>query len=84
MANIDQLNQHMTSPTAANFVPLSPLSFIKRTAQVFGDQTATIYNGRQQSWRQIYQRCCAFSDALRRNGVEKAMLLVCWHLIPLR
>ena len=21
MANIDQLNQHMTSPTAANFVP---------------------------------------------------------------
>ncbi len=71
MANIDQLNQHMASPTAANFVPLSPLSFIKRTAQVFGDQTATIYNGQQQSWRQIYQRCCAFSDALRRNGVEK-------------
>lgn len=71
MANIDQLNQHMTSPQAANFVPLSPLSFIKRTAQVFGDQTATIYDGQQQSWRQIYQRCCAFSDALGRNGLEK-------------
>ena len=84
MANIDQLNQHMTSPTAANFVPLSPLSFIKRTAQVFGDQTATIYNGRQQSWRQIYQRCCAFSDALDEMGWKKAMLSVCWHLIPLR
>lgn len=71
MSNIDQLNHHMTSPQAANFVPLSPLSFIKRTAQVFGDRTATIYNEKKQSWRTLYQRCCAFADAIHRHGLER-------------
>ncbi len=63
MPNIDQLNHHFTSPQAANYVPLSPLSFIKRTAQVFADHPATIYNEKTQSWRTLYQRCCAFADA---------------------
>ena len=42
MSYIDRLNPHMADPQAANFVPLSPLSFLKRTAHVFGDHTATI------------------------------------------
>jgi len=69
MPNIDQLNHHFTSPQAANYVPLSPLSFIKRTAQVFADHPATIYNEKTQSWRTLYQRCCAFADALKQHGI---------------
>lgn len=71
MPNIDQLNHHFTSPQTANYVPLSPLSFIKRTAQVFADHPATIYNEKTQSWRTLYQRCCAFADALKQHGIAQ-------------
>ena len=71
MSYIDRLNPHMADPQAANFVPLSPLSFLKRTAQVFGDHTATIYNGEKRSWRALYSRCCAFADALTKHGVDR-------------
>ena len=71
MSYIDRLNPHMADPQAANFVPLSPLSFLKRTAHVFGDRTATIYNGEKRSWRALYSRCCAFADALIKHGVDR-------------
>ena len=61
----------MRSHQEANFVPLSPLSFIKRTAQIFGDHTATIHNEKKQTWRTLYQRCCAFADAIQLRGLKR-------------
>ena len=54
---------------AANYVPLSPLTFIERAAAVYPDQTAVIYNELRQSWLETYRRCCRFAGALRRHGV---------------
>jgi fatty-acyl-CoA synthase len=56
---------------AANYVPLSPLSFIERTAGVYPDRTALIYGAHRQSWAQTYQRCRRLASALVLRGIGR-------------
>ncbi len=53
----------------ANFVALSPLSFIERTAAVYPDRTAIVYGTARQSWRQTYERCRRLASALAQRDV---------------
>ena len=57
--------------TPANYVPLSPLSFIARTAAVFPARTAVVYGERRYSWAETYARCRRLASALHRSGVGK-------------
>src|SRR5581483_6247416 len=43
--------------TRGNFVGLSPLSFIARTAAIYPDHTSTVYEDRRFSWSDTYARC---------------------------
>src|SRR5258706_542523 len=43
--------------TPANYVPLTPLSFLARTAAVYPDHTSTVYEGRLFTWAEPYARC---------------------------
>ena len=54
---------------AANHVPLTPLGFLRRTAEVFPDRPAIRYGGEEQSWRATYERCVRLADALRKRGI---------------
>ena len=56
---------------AANFTPLTPLSFIERTARVFPDHTAVVHGETQRSWTETYQRCIKLASALNRRGIKK-------------
>ncbi|NNU79313.1 acyl-CoA synthetase [Halovulum dunhuangense] len=56
---------------AANHVALSPLSFLRRSAQVFPDRTAIVYGDLRRSWAETYQRCRRLASALRREGLQK-------------
>ena len=56
---------------AANFTPLTPLSFIERTARVFPDHTAVVHGETQRSWIETYQRCIKLASALNRRGINK-------------
>ena len=56
---------------SANHVPLTPLTFLKRTAAVFPDRAAIRYGDTQQSWAVTYRRCRRLADALNRLGVAK-------------
>jgi fatty-acyl-CoA synthase len=56
---------------AANFVPLSPLGFLARSAAVFPDRNAVVYGERRHSWRDAYQRCCRLAAALAALGVGR-------------
>ena len=56
---------------AANFTPLTPLSFIERTARVFPDHTAVVHGETQRSWAETYQRCIKLASALNRRGINK-------------
>ena len=55
----------------ANFVPLSPLSFLRRAAEVFPNRAAVRYRGSARNWADTYDRCRALADALRKRGIGK-------------
>ena len=55
----------------ANFVPLTPLSFIRRAAEVHGDHEAIVHGSRRQTWRETYERCVRTAHALRQAGIER-------------
>ena len=54
---------------AANFTPITPLLFIERAAQVYPERIAIVHGNLRQTWKQTYERCCRFADALQKNGV---------------
>ena len=62
-------NYQALEPVHANFVPLSPLSFLKRTAGIFPDREAVVYGDRRYSWSQLYDRCRALAASLQARGI---------------
>ena len=54
---------------AANYVPLTPLTFIRRTADVYPDRTAVIHGSLKRTWKQTYERCVRLASALKRRGI---------------
>jgi fatty-acyl-CoA synthase len=56
---------------AANYVPLSPLTFIARSAAVFPRQTAIVHGSLRRDWAETYRRCRQFASALTRRGIGK-------------
>src|SRR3954468_12303587 len=57
--------------TAANFVALTPTSFVERSAEVFGDLEAVVHGRRRYSWRETRDRAARLASALRSLGVER-------------
>ncbi len=55
----------------ANFVPLTPISFLDRIKDVYPDYEALVYKERKYSWRQVYDRCTRFASALTKAGIGK-------------
>ena len=56
---------------AANYVPLSPLGFLRRTAEVYPQRIAIIYGARRQSWKETYLRCRRLASALGHAGIGR-------------
>ncbi len=54
----------------ANHVPLTPLNFLGRTADVYPDRTALVHGNFRQSWAQTRERCHRLASALVQLGVE--------------
>ena len=57
--------------TAANFVALSPTSFVERSAEVFGDLEAVVHGARRYTWRETRDRAARLAAALRSFGVGR-------------
>jgi fatty-acyl-CoA synthase len=55
--------------TPANYVPLTPLSFLARSAAVYPDHVSTVYEGRSFTWSQTYERCKRFASYLTGRGI---------------
>src|SRR5712675_2973241 len=53
----------------ANFTALTPLGFLVRAAAAYPDKVAVIDGARRFTYREFYERCCRFADALRRRGI---------------
>ncbi|MDR0211507.1 MAG: acyl-CoA synthetase [Pseudomonas putida] len=58
-------------PTAVNHVALTPLSFIERTAAVYGRYPAVIHGAIRRDWAQTYERCRRLASALAGRGIGR-------------
>jgi len=56
---------------AANYVTLSPLSFLPRTAAVYPERVAVVHGERQITWKETHERCLRLASALARRGIGK-------------
>src|SRR6201996_4897365 len=56
---------------SANYVPLTPLSFLERSAAVYPDHVSTVYEGRRFTWAQTYERCRRFASYLTGRGIGR-------------
>ena len=54
----------------ANYVPLTPLSHLRRASTVFSDRTAVIYGSHRKSYSEYYQRCSQLASALEKIGIK--------------
>jgi fatty-acyl-CoA synthase len=54
---------------AANFTPLSPLTFLERAASVYPNRVATIHGPLRRTWMETYSRCRQLASALKQRGV---------------
>ena len=68
MTNI--FDQHLDK-NAANFVALSPISFVERSAEIFADLTAVLHGQRRYNWAQTRGRSARLAAALRLQGVAR-------------
>jgi fatty-acyl-CoA synthase len=55
----------------ANFVPLTPIGFLLRSASVYPDRLAVVHGERRYSWREALDRCRRLAAALTAAGVRR-------------
>src|SRR5256714_11594926 len=56
---------------AANFVPLSPIGFLLRSAAVYPNRTAVVHGARRYTWREAQARCRRLASALAKRGIGR-------------
>ena len=54
---------------AANYVPLTPLTFIERSAYIYPDRLAVIHGQRRYTWKECYARARRLASALAQRGI---------------
>ena len=54
---------------SANCVPLTPISFLARAADVFPDRIAVIHGDWRLSWREVFARSRRLASALAARGI---------------
>ena len=70
-ANVTPSNPYAAGleKTPANFVALSPLTFLERAAAVYPQQVAIVHGECRQTWAETYTRCRRLASALQRRGI---------------
>lgn len=63
-------DQHL-GRNPANHVPLTPLGFLERTAQVYPDRIAVIHGRQRRTWAETHARCRRLASALARRGIGR-------------
>ncbi|MFT6956793.1 MAG: fatty-acyl-CoA synthase [Halieaceae bacterium] len=68
---MNDISQYETDldKNAANYTPLSPVTFLERAAAVYPARVAQIHGVRRYSWAQTYDRCRRLASALQQRGI---------------
>src|SRR5258706_15205277 len=78
---------------AANYAPLTPVSFLRRSADVYPDKVAVIHGERAYTYREFRERCSRLASVLAQRGIGRGdtvaimapnvpALLECHYAVP--
>ncbi|KAL8251247.1 hypothetical protein R6Q59_034940 [Mikania micrantha] len=56
---------------SVNYIPLSPISFLERAAEVYKDRTSVIYGSIKYTWKETHRRCVMLACALNHLGISR-------------
>jgi len=59
------------SKTPANYVPLTPLTFLERSASIYPTQPAVVYGAVRRTWAETFVRCRQLASALVKRGIQR-------------
>ncbi|MDO4723285.1 MAG: acyl-CoA synthetase [Comamonadaceae bacterium] len=63
-------DQHLDR-NAANFTAITPLDYIRRSAEVYPGRLAVVHGEIRRNWRETYARCRQLASALQQAGIGK-------------
>jgi len=66
---MQNIYQQGLDKNTANYTPLTPLTFIARTAYIYPDRTAVIHGQRRYTWGETFRRARRLASALVDHGV---------------
>jgi len=55
----------------ANYTPLSPLSFLRKAAEVHPQRLAIVHGQVRRNWSEVYARCRRLASALQAHGIGR-------------
>jgi fatty-acyl-CoA synthase len=61
----------MLDRNPANFAPLTPLSFLRRSEEVYPGKPAVIHGERTYTYRELGERCRRLASALAKRGIRR-------------
>lgn len=70
MTTINIFEQYL-EPNEANYIALTPISFLERAAFVYPEKIATINGDIRHSWLEVHQRCTRLASALAKRGIGR-------------
>ncbi|KAL5778353.1 hypothetical protein ACOSP7_011279 [Xanthoceras sorbifolium] len=56
---------------SANYVPLSPISFLDRAAIAYRDTLSVVYGDVKYTWQETHRRCIKLASALAHLGISR-------------
>ena len=68
-ANAHNIYEMSLDQNPANYVPLTPLTFIERAAAVYPHYTAVVHGDVRRDWAATYARCRQLGSALQKRGI---------------
>ncbi|KAL7596233.1 hypothetical protein Lser_V15G27725 [Lactuca serriola] len=56
---------------SSNYVPLSPISFLERAANIYSHRTSVVYGCIKYTWEETHRRCVKLASAINHLGVSR-------------
>ena len=66
-----QVENKNSEKCLANYVALNPVSFLRRTAEVFPDRVSLVYAEKSYTWSETFERCKRLAFALSLEGFQR-------------
>mgnify|MGYP001486489453 FL=1 len=67
--SVENIYEQNLGINQANFAPLTPLSFIERSASVYPKRASVIHGDTTYTWAETYARSCRLASALSKMGI---------------